>query len=107
MNIEWSGEGFPPVGAEIKFWVDERSEYKKGIVVYSGKKGATVDIGYLASSGETGDFSLITAQDRKEEVAIAAMKQLNIGDYSDPQIIYDAIAAGKIPGIRLTDDAGS
>lgn len=104
MSIEWDGEGFPPVGAEIKTWDDEASKYRRGIVVYSGHKGATVDVGFLLSSGEQGDFSLITTEDRREEVAVNAMlEQADIATLSAEKL-YSRIKSGHIPGVRLTDD---
>jgi len=107
MSIEWDGKGFPPVGTEIKTWDDESSTYRKGVVVYSGRKGATVDVGFLLSSGEQGDFSLITAEDRLEEVAINAMLEQADLATKTAERLYSRIKRGEIPGIRLTDDAGS
>ncbi|MFS7307047.1 hypothetical protein [Rahnella inusitata] len=97
----WDGQGIPPVGEEVNFWVDEESKYRKGVVVYSSEKGATVDIGYLASSGEHGDFALITAEDRKRELAIAELYKIGSITMDDASEIYSAISAGKIPGVKL------
>ncbi len=97
----WNGEGIPPVGIEVNFWVDEESKYRKGVVVYSSEKGATVDIGYLASSGEHGDFALITAEDRKRELAISELYKIGSITMDDASELYSAISAGKIPGVKL------
>lgn len=97
----WNGEGIPPVGIEVNFWVDEESVYRKGVVVYSSEKGATVDIGYLASSGEHGDFALITAEDRKRELAIAELYKIGSITMDDASELYSTISAGKIPGVKL------
>ena len=101
LTTEWDGQGIPPVGVEVNFWVDEESKYRKGTVVYSSDKGATVDIGYLASSGEHGDFALITAEDRAREVVIAELYKIGTITMDDAGEIYLAIAADKIPGVKL------
>ncbi|MFU9138487.1 hypothetical protein [Erwinia tasmaniensis] len=105
----WSGEGFPPVGVECESAQPGQINWAKFkvVAVESGSVFGFWDNGI--SSALDGDKWLFRpirseAERKREEVAIAHMKQLNIGDCEDPQIIYDAIAAGKIPGIRLTDE---
>lgn len=45
---------------------------------------------------------------RKEVVGvIAELCRSSASNGHSADLIYDAIAAGKIPGIRLTDDTGS
>jgi len=106
-NFAWGDSKFPQIGQEVNFWIDEQSRYAQGVVVYSGDKGATVDIGYLASSGEPGDFSPITEEDRKKNAFINALHYdpCVIGEHrlfkSTAEALYDAIKAGKVPGVKL------
>ncbi len=103
----WGAFKFPQVGQEVNFWIDEQSRYAQGVVVYSGDKGATVDIGYLASSGEPGDFAPIKEEDRKKNAFIKALHYdpCVIGEHrlfkSTAEALYDAIKAGKVPGVQL------
>lgn len=54
---------FPQVGVKVKVWYesdfnnwDLDKEYLPGVVVYSGEKGVTVDVGFLYSTSEKGDL---------------------------------------------------
>jgi hypothetical protein len=87
------GDKFPPVGHVVNFWVDELSKYKKGFVVYSGSKGATVDIGYLVSSGEDGDFAEYTTdmQERDDEIEWMCRR---IGVHSNNEVVRQCYDAG-------------
>ncbi len=102
----WNGEGLPPIGCECELY--DCDDWFKVTVRYLGESLAVV---YDHGNGVERAFSVVnkphkfrpirTEAERKRDAAISAMKQLNIGDYEDPAIIYDAIAAGKIPGVKL------
>ena len=106
-KYEWGEFKFPQVGQEVNFWIDEETRYAQGVIVYSGEKGATVDIGYLASSGEPGDFAEITKEDRLRNQFVAALhsEECVIGEHrlfkSTAEALFDAIKAGKVPGVKL------
>ncbi len=103
----WGSFKFPQVGQEVNFWVDESNHYAQGVVVYSSEKGAVVDIGYLASSSEPGDFAPLTEEDRVRNAFIAALHYdpCVIGEHrlfkSTAEAIFEAIKAGKVPGVKL------
>lgn len=106
----WNGEGLPPVGAECEFkcatgeWVavEITAIARNGVCfVERGKNGEN----YVSFSSEL--RPLRTEAERKRDAAIEAMqREADEGDnwiYSEYEIIYDAIAAGKIPGVKLDD----
>lgn len=105
---EWSGEGVPPVGCECECQFLDAWHVCKVLFV-----GTEVIVGVIDDSERAFSVShtkfrpLRTEADRKREVAIEAMqREADEGDnwiYSEYEIIYDAIAAGKIPGVKLED----
>lgn len=110
MSIEWDGKGLPPVGSEFEW-----STHSNGFTSLHKRKCTAVGTAGILSVGDDGIelylnnvsnrfFPMRNEADRRRDEAVAAMGQLNLGDYDDAEIIYDAIAAGKIPGVRLTDD---
>lgn len=75
-EVTWDNcKEFPPVGTEVKFWYEDeyKATYMRGVVVYSSEKGATVDVGFLTSSGEWGDFAPVTEDDREKDVGVSQM----------------------------------
>lgn len=111
----WSGEGLPPVGTICEAKVPRSItgwEWREVKVVESGIHGAEKEV--LVYDLETtfpswaDEFRpLRTEAERKRDSAVEAMqKEADEGDnwiYSEYEIIYDAIAAGKIPGVKLDD----
>lgn len=102
----WSGEGLPPVGCECEFFDCEK--WFKVTMMYGGSHlivlfdhDNQIERSFSTSHIDRKFRPIRTEAERKRDAAITAMKQLNIGDYDDPRIIYDAIAAGKIPGVKL------
>lgn len=106
----WNCEGLPPVGVECEFkcatgeWVavEITAIARNGVCfVERGKNGEN----YVSFSSEF--RPLRTEAERKRDAAIEAMqREADEGDnwiYSEYEIIYDAIAAGKIPGVKLDD----
>ena len=104
----WNGEGVPPVGCECECQFLDAWHVCKVLFV-----GAEVMVGVIDGSerafsvNHTKFRPLRTESDRKREVAIEAMqREADDGNnwiYSEYEIIYDAIAAGKIPGVKLDD----
>nr|DAE47773.1 MAG TPA: hypothetical protein [Caudoviricetes sp.] len=108
----WNGEGVPPVGCECeaKYRESDSSEWflfrcvgvDCGVAFgWAGKEAATL------GKGSYEFRPLRTESERKRDTAIEAMqREADDGDnwiYSEYEIIYDAIAAGKIPGVKLED----
>lgn len=108
----WDGEGVPPVGCECECHVDEGVIHC--IVVgydFDGKAVVMRNIParkYFSIQANSGRIKpLRTEAERKRDAAVEAMqREADEGDnwiYSEYEIIYDAIAAGKIPGVKLDD----
>lgn len=110
----WNGEGVPPVGCECECHVDEGIIHC--IVVgydFDGKAVVMRNVParkYFSIQANSGRIKpLRTEAERKREAAVKVIKGLLMFDYGDdPRIndatfIYDAIAAGKIPGVKLED----
>lgn len=71
---------FPQVGVKVKVWYesdykncDLDKEYLTGVVVYSGEKGVTVDVGFLYSTSERGD---LIEYDPNDEIVDFIYKEL-------------------------------
>lgn len=108
----WSGEGLPPVGCECECHVDEGVIHC--IVVgydFDGKAVVMRNVParkYFSIQANSGRIKpLRTEAERKRDAAIEAIqREVDEGDnwiYSEYEIIYEAIAAGKIPGVKLDD----
>lgn len=106
--VEWNGEGLPPVGCECELY-DSESGWEIVFVKYVGNKTVVVDL----LDGDEYSFELSTCEfrplrteaERKRDDAEKALSetfaQLYDQDISLAKHVYDAIAAGKIPGITL------
>jgi hypothetical protein len=105
---EWNGDGLPPVGVECEFkcatgeWVavEITAIARNGVCfVERGKNGEN----YVSFSSEF--RPLRTESERKRDAAINDMLTIIDCNGVDPKNsaiqIYDAIAAGKIPGVKL------
>ncbi|AXF76103.1 hypothetical protein LU604_10630 [Erwinia tracheiphila] len=117
MSIKWDGEGLPPVGCDCEIYDCET--WNPVIIKYIGEKYVTThrtdldsEVVYCVAQRPEKFRPICTEADRRREAAIADMRNC-VKNYNNTSVIhaieqvYDAIAAGKIPGIRLTDDAGS
>lgn len=105
----WDGEGLPPVGMRCEI-VDP-----DGVLMYGqGESGEVIshveNTAVIRMSYGLGCFEarflrpLRTEAKRKRDAAIEAMNGLwNINSKMHCESIYDAIAAGKIPGVKLDD----
>lgn len=107
-NPAWNGEGLPPVGCECECQFLDAWHVCKVLFV-----GAEVIVGVIYGSerafsvNHTKFRTLQSEAERKRDAAVEAMqREVDDGDnwiYSEYEIIYDAIAAGKIPGVKLDD----
>ena len=103
----WNGEGLPPVGCECE--VKRALDWVKCKILFIS------DTHVVLMADEECCWNTCACQFRplrteakiKRDSAIEAMqREADDGDnwiYSEYEIIYDAIAAGKIPGVRLDD----
>ena len=116
----WTGGGLPPVGCECQYRKhkkSEQSEWFNGVVKYASE--FTVVIQPVCYPGETvghpANFEFRPARseaDRKRHEAAQALCDAGGGfgkvdeksGYGSSWFdVYDAIAAGKIPGVKLED----
>ncbi|ORM55927.1 hypothetical protein HA41_00405 [Pantoea conspicua] len=116
MSIEWNGEGLPPVGCECEVKAEDFYEWTKIKVVYvhNGEIAAVTSspntylndrIEKFSAGYNAAEFRpLRTEAERKREEAKHAIAELCRSSASNghsADLIYDAIAAGKIPHITL------
>lgn len=106
---QWDGEGLPPVGAvcKVQYWNDGLCEKVKIIAYHNGE--AWVE--FVECNGKTAlignpEFCPIRSEaDRKREKFIQAVIDFDKRIFGSTTTrfgaLYDAIAAGKIPGIRI------
>ncbi|EGO4532898.1 hypothetical protein ITZ04_000790 [Escherichia coli] len=109
---EWDGEGLPPVGMEIEYKftkVNYRTDFSRGKVLAYGMHNVFME--HWSSKNEfiqpldKIEFRPIRSEaDKKRDEAVEAMIKhkddiIQPGTYY--HAIYDAIAAGKIPHIRI------
>ncbi|EPT8939188.1 hypothetical protein ACVS9W_002729 [Cronobacter dublinensis] len=106
----WDGEGLPPIGCECesRFILGGKWFFFRCVAVdcgiafgWAGKDAVTLDKGSY-------EFRPIRSEaDKKRDEAIESIKAILMYDYGDDPrlndavILYDAIAAGKIPHIRI------
>ena len=117
----WNGEGLPPVGCECEY-LDNNGEWYPVTIKYSSEQlvvisGITKITGVEQRTEIAKDIiidkpkfrQLRTEAERKRDEAIEAILSdmrtipcdLSLRD--EVAVIYDAIAAGKIPGVKLED----
>lgn len=102
----WNGEGLPPVGCDVEYETI-KDNWRKCRVMYLGEKCNIVrtDEWGEVSCGLSVKFRPIrTEAERKREEAIEAIRLATAGaDQDKPfnEAIYDAIVAGKIPGVYI------
>ena len=120
---EWNGEGVPPVGCECE-WQDKNTKQWQPVKVVYASEWVTVVREINKEVGDDlvevaienyGDDSrlkfrpLRTEAERKHEAvleSICAVLEMVAQDYKredEAKLIYEAIAAGKIPGVKLDD----
>ena len=106
----WNGEGLPPIGCECEVSVDGGRSWCTYRAINEKNGVRLIEIGNLTEEFENNNWifrPLCTESEKKRDAAIEAMQmEADEGDnwiYSEYEIIYDAIAAGKIPGVKLDD----
>lgn len=109
----WNGEGVPPVGCECEYISNGTSWGKVKVIGLDGEKIVIRPSGeiYYAITPSNRDVFIPfrTEAERKHEAAlesICAVLEMVAQDYKredEAKLIYEAIAAGKIPGVKLDD----
>lgn len=109
----WNCEGLPPAGCECEFISNGTSWGKVKVIGLDGEKIVIRPSGeiYYAITPSNKDvfIPLRTESDKKREricdaiygALTKAERQHNRSD--EAEAVYDAIAAGKIPGVKLDD----
>lgn len=110
----WSGEGIPPVGCECEVSVDGGRSWCTYRAINEKNGVRLIEIGNLTEEFQNNNWifrPLRTEAERKREAAAKEMarhanddahRKFNAG-LRNCLSIYDAIAAGKIPGVKLED----
>lgn len=109
----WNGEGVPPVGCECEYISNGTSWGKVKVIGLDGEKIVIRPSGeiYYAITPSNKDVFIPfrTEAERKHEAvleSICAVLEMVAQDYKredEAKLIYEAIAAGKIPGVKLDD----
>ncbi|EFQ9579857.1 hypothetical protein H0J91_004545 [Salmonella enterica] len=109
----WDGEGVPPAGCECEFISNGTSWGKVKVIGFDGEKIVIRPSGeiYYAITPSNKDVFIPfrTEAERKHEAvleSICAVLEMVAQDYKredEAKLIYEAIAAGKIPGVKLDD----
>lgn len=113
----WNGEGLPPVGCECvvtphnTVWgFSSVDDYTGRVLAYDGEDFWFAMLGGVKVTSRTDkvDFRPIKSEaDKKRDTAINNILTIIDCNGVDPKNsaiqIYDAIAAGKIPGVKLDD----
>lgn len=110
-KVEWSGDGLPQVGCECECHVDEGVIHC--VVVgydFDGKAVVMRNVTarkYFSIQANSGRIKpLRSEEDKKRYAAIEslfAVLDAGVSTSQDAIDVYDAIAAGKIPGVKLED----
>lgn len=107
----WNGEGVPPAGCECEFISNGTSWGKVKVIGLDGEKIVIRPSGeiYYAITPSNKDVFIPfrTEEERKRDIVVGAIKELfkcsNDPSVDDATLIFNAIAAGKIPGVKLDD----
>ncbi|EPV5046686.1 hypothetical protein ACV6RK_000372 [Cronobacter malonaticus] len=108
----WDGEGLPPVGCECEAIYGRDVWFKVKIIAYDSGRvigrwlEGDRDDDLLDYSHQEAFRPIRSEADKRRDEAIAALKELNpqlVGELAG--YLYDEIAAGKIPHIRIEQAA--
>ncbi|HAS9758345.1 TPA: hypothetical protein I8N27_003368 [Salmonella enterica subsp. enterica serovar Derby] len=109
----WIGEGPPPAGCEVEYISNGTSWGKVKVIGLDGEKVVIRPSGeiYYAITPSNKDVFIPfrTEAEKKHEAvleSICAVLEMVAQDYKredEARLIYEAIAAGKIPGVKLEE----
>lgn len=118
-KLSWDGVGLPPVGCECE-WLNFEGSYTPVKVVYSTMyamvihinddgnfTGIEIPLDPIANAHRCSFRLLRSEADKKRDAVIefitGAIDSHGVDPLNSAKFIYDAIAAGKIPGVKLED----
>ena len=116
LRIDWSVMGiFPPVGTKVRVWYesdflnsDLDKQYLSGVVVYSGEKGVTVDVGFLYSTSERGNLVEYNPNDEIVEFIYKELPQNYFQNDSMRKSLAEHLSTlyteGKFPKVTKDDE---
>lgn len=107
----WNGEGLPPAGCEVEYISNGASWGKVKVIGLDGEKIVIRPSGeiYYAITPSNKDVFIPfrTEEEKKRDIVVGAIKELfkcsNDPSVDDATLVFNAIAAGKIPGVKLED----
>lgn len=102
-KVEWDGVGLPPVGVDAEVSVDGGRTWCSYNAVKEHNGIRLVEIGNFTEEFQSINWlfrPIRSEADKKREEAIEAIASYAL-PYKCGADIYDAIAAGKIPGVRI------
>ena len=108
----WNGEGLPPVGCECEVSVNGGRSWCTYRAINEKNGVRLIEVGDLTEEFQNNNWifrPLRTESERKHEAvleSICAVLEMVAQDYKredEAKLIYEAIAAGKIPGVKLDD----
>ena len=109
----WNGEGLPPIGCECEVSVDGGRSWCTYRAINEKNGVRLIEIGNLTEEFENDNWifrPLHTEAERKRDEAVEAIDFYmpefipdTPNEFYHAKRIYDAIAAGKIPGVKLDD----
>lgn len=109
----WNGEGLPPVGCECEVSVDGGRSWCTYRAINEKNGVRLIEIGNLTEEFQNNNWifrPLRTEAERKRDAAVEAIDYWlpeyitdTPNEFYHAKKIYDAIAAGKIPGVKLDD----
>lgn len=111
----WNGEGLPPVGCECEVSVDGGRSWCTYRAINEKNGARLIEIGNFTEEFQNNNWifrPIRSEEERKRDIAIQSMnsvwrdiagKEVNGKLLSIYEVIYDTIAAGKIPGMKLED----
>nr|DAH53652.1 MAG TPA: hypothetical protein [Caudoviricetes sp.] len=108
----WNGEGLPPAGCECEYTKESLpgDEWTQCTVDYVGSSFVVYRDCYgVELTGIIGDIKFLPIRseaDRKRDESLRVIYEIldaGTSTKQDAADIYDAIAAGKIPGVKLED----
>lgn len=108
----WNGEGLPPVGCECEVSVNGGRSWCTYRAINEKNGVRLIEVGDLTEEFQNNNWifrQLRTESERKHEAvleSICAVLEMVAQDYKredEAKLIYEAIAAGKIPGVKLDD----
>lgn len=109
---QWNGEGLPPVGCEYEVSVNGGRSWCTYRAISEKDGLRLIEIGNLTEEFQNNNWifrPLRTEAERAREDAETAIRTCLAGSGAGitplaAKVIYDAIAAGKIPGVKLEEE---